>query len=300
MINQRIGSFIAALRKEQNLTQEQFAEKLGVSNRSVSRWENGNTLPDLSLMENICRITGVTLPELLEGNRLDSSTDCRNSIHLILALWDREKLAKIRILNIWFALGLAFLITAILSMRIFSLVEIWVLVVLGVFFQALGFYKNNCDPVLHDVEKEILATSDGTASMRNPEELLAYVRKSQSVGVRQYNKAFRQICANLAEHERVSFAMVANEYSIDGAPGIWHCGIAVTQDRIFFCGETVAGRFMTRMVMDVYNKNDIRSIQCTNRSIVVITERATLIIKGENIRCLGDKFDMAIHKEVRF
>ena len=145
MINQRIGSFIAALRKEQNLTQEQFAEKLGVSNRSVSRWENGNTLPDLSLMENICRITGVTLPELLEGNRLDSSTDCRNSIHLILALWDREKLAKIRILNIWFALGLAFLITAILSMRIFSLVEIWVLVVLGVFFQALGFYKNNCE-----------------------------------------------------------------------------------------------------------------------------------------------------------
>ena len=300
MINQRIGSFIAALRKEQNLTQEQFAEKLGVSNRSVSRWENGNTLPDLSLMENICRITGVTLPELLEGNRLDSSTDCRKSIHLILALWDREKLAKIRILNIWFALGLAFLITAILSMRIFSLVEIWVLVVLGVFFQALGFYKNNCDPVLHDVEKEILAASDGTASMCNPEELLAYVRKSQSVGVRQYNKAFRQICANLAEHERVSFAMVENEYSIDGAPGIWHCGIAVTQDRIFFCGETVAGRFMTRMVMDVYNKNDIRSIQCTNRSIVVITERATLIIKGENIRCLGDKFDMAIHKEVRF
>ena len=66
MINQRIGSFIAALRKEQNLTQEQFAEKLGVSNRSVSRWENGNTLPDLSLMEKICRITGVTLPELLE------------------------------------------------------------------------------------------------------------------------------------------------------------------------------------------------------------------------------------------
>ena len=41
MINRRIGSFIAALRKEQHLTQEQFAEKLGVSNRSVSRWENG-------------------------------------------------------------------------------------------------------------------------------------------------------------------------------------------------------------------------------------------------------------------
>ena len=41
MINKRISSFIATLRKEQNLTQEQFAEKLNVSNRSVSRWENG-------------------------------------------------------------------------------------------------------------------------------------------------------------------------------------------------------------------------------------------------------------------
>lgn len=41
MINQRIGSFIATLRKEQGLTQEQFAEKLGTTNRSVSRWETG-------------------------------------------------------------------------------------------------------------------------------------------------------------------------------------------------------------------------------------------------------------------
>ena len=62
MINRRIGAFIAALRREQKLTQEQFAEKLGVSNRSVSRWETGSTLPDLSVMESICQITGVPLP----------------------------------------------------------------------------------------------------------------------------------------------------------------------------------------------------------------------------------------------
>ena len=197
MINQRIGSFIAALRKEQNLTQEQFAEKLGVSNRSVSRWENGSTLPDLSLMENICRITGVTLPELLQGNRSDSSADSRNSIHLILALWNREKLAKIRILNIWFAVGLAFLIIAILSAKIFSLVEIWVLVGLGVFFQGLGFYENNCDPVLGDVEKEILATSDGTASMCNPEDvgLCQEVPECRSAPIQQsFSSDLRESC----------------------------------------------------------------------------------------------------------
>ena len=105
MINKRIGSFIAALRKEQGLTQEQLAEKLGVSNRSVSRWENGNTLPDLSLMQSICQITGVTLPELLSGARQDPSAERKDGILMVLALWEREKLAKIKTLNLCFALG---------------------------------------------------------------------------------------------------------------------------------------------------------------------------------------------------
>ena len=123
MINRRIGSFIATLRKEQNLTQEQFAEKLGVSNRSVSRWENGNTLPDFSIMQSICEITGITLPELLNGARQNPSTERTDSILLILALWDREKLAKSKTLNCWFACGLVTLLTAILSAEILSRVE---------------------------------------------------------------------------------------------------------------------------------------------------------------------------------
>ena len=50
-MNQRkIGNFIAELRKEKNMTQEQLAEKLGVSNKSISRWENGVTMPDYSLL----------------------------------------------------------------------------------------------------------------------------------------------------------------------------------------------------------------------------------------------------------
>ena len=99
MINRRIGAFIAALRREQKLTQEQFAEKLGVSNRSVSRWETGSTLPDLSVMESICQITGVTLPELLSGSREDPSDKGKNHALSILALWDRETRARSRTLN---------------------------------------------------------------------------------------------------------------------------------------------------------------------------------------------------------
>lgn len=297
MINHRIGSFIAALRKEQNLTQEQFAEKLGVSNRSVSRWENGSTLPDFSLMQSICQITGVTLPELLSGSREDPSDKGKNHVLSILALWDREKLEKNKTLNTWFALGLITLLTAILARGILSQPQTWVLVCLGVFFHGLGFYHNNRDSELTDGEKAILAAFGDAVAMRHPEELLSFARKHQNVSASQYKTAFREICEKLTEHERVFFAMVANEYSIGSAPGIWHCGIAVTQERLFLCGETIAGRFMTRTVMDIYDKKEILSLQCANRSIVMKTTRGTVTIKGENLSCLGEDFKNAVCPE---
>lgn len=66
-----VGKFIASLRKAKNLTQEQFAEILGVNNRSVSRWENGNCMPDLSLLQIISAELDVSVLELLEGKRKD-------------------------------------------------------------------------------------------------------------------------------------------------------------------------------------------------------------------------------------
>ena len=69
MDQQKIGRFIAQCRKEKSLTQEQLAETLGVSNRSVSRWENGNNLPDVSLFQPLCDALEITLEELLDGER---------------------------------------------------------------------------------------------------------------------------------------------------------------------------------------------------------------------------------------
>lgn len=297
MINRRIGAFIATLRKEQNLTQEQFAEKLGVSNRSVSRWENGKTLPDISLMQCICDITGVTLSELLSGARHDPSTERNDSLLLMLSLWDREKTAKTKTLNFRFALGLIFLLAAILSAGILSQAGTWLLVCLGILFHGLGFYHNNRDPKLTEGEKAILAASADAVTMRHPEELLSYARRFQNVSTPQYKSAFRAICEKLADQEQVFFAMVASEYSIGTAPGIWHAGIAVTQDRIFLCGEAMAGQIIPRTVMDIYKKADILSIQCTTRSILLKTAQTTVTIKGENISSLAEDFKAAIRSE---
>lgn len=66
----KIGKFIAQCRKEKKLTQEQLAEMLNTTNKSISKWENGNCLPDSSLYEPLCNILGITINELFVGQRI--------------------------------------------------------------------------------------------------------------------------------------------------------------------------------------------------------------------------------------
>ena len=69
MDQKKIGSFLRELRKEQGITQEQFAEKLGVSARTVSRWETGSNMPDISLLSEITDFYDVSIPEIIAGER---------------------------------------------------------------------------------------------------------------------------------------------------------------------------------------------------------------------------------------
>ena len=63
----KIGKFIAEKRKEQNLTQMTLAEKLGITDRAVSKWETGRSLPDASIMLQLCEILNITVNDLLSG-----------------------------------------------------------------------------------------------------------------------------------------------------------------------------------------------------------------------------------------
>lgn len=62
-----IGEFIAQRRREKNLTQAQLAERLGVSNKTVSKWETGKNMPDYSIIEVLCRELDITVSELMDG-----------------------------------------------------------------------------------------------------------------------------------------------------------------------------------------------------------------------------------------
>ena len=67
MNQQATGKFIALKRKEKNLTQEQLAEKLGVSNKTISKWETGKCMPDYAVVKSLCEELEITVAELMDG-----------------------------------------------------------------------------------------------------------------------------------------------------------------------------------------------------------------------------------------
>ena len=72
MNQEKIGKFIAENRKKKKLTQSELAERLGVTDRSISNWENGKNMPDLSLFKPLCDNLDITINELISGEKLNN------------------------------------------------------------------------------------------------------------------------------------------------------------------------------------------------------------------------------------
>ena len=90
-----IGSYIARKRKEQNLTQEQLVQQLGVSNKTISKWENGKCMPDYSIIEPLCDALHVTLPELMDGeDAADSSVRVYDDAQILDLLRRTQELER--------------------------------------------------------------------------------------------------------------------------------------------------------------------------------------------------------------
>ena len=81
-----IGKFIAKCRKEKKLTQTQLAEKLNITDRAVSKWETGKSMPDSSIMLELCEILGITVNELLSGKKVDMESYEKKADENLIAL----------------------------------------------------------------------------------------------------------------------------------------------------------------------------------------------------------------------
>lgn len=93
------GKFLSQKRKEKNLTQEQLAEKLGVSNKTISKWETGKSMPDYSIVKNLCSELEITIAELMDGEEAEEKSvrtyDNDQIIDLLRRTQELEKQKKL-------------------------------------------------------------------------------------------------------------------------------------------------------------------------------------------------------------
>ena len=80
----KIGKFIAECRKQKNLTQVQLSEKLGITDKAISKWERGIAMPDTSIMLELCDILGISVNELLGGEKISMENNNQKNEQLLL------------------------------------------------------------------------------------------------------------------------------------------------------------------------------------------------------------------------
>ncbi len=146
MDNTKIGKFIAEKRKEKKLTQEGLAEKLGVTAKTISRWENGNYMPDISLLKPLSEELGVTLNDLISGEKVDKEHYQEKLEENIISTIDytgkkvHERNKVIAGILIFFGLGLIFT-----AFTIFPSESSWgsIYSIFGLVISLIGFSKFN-------------------------------------------------------------------------------------------------------------------------------------------------------------
>lgn len=122
----KIGVFIAQMRKEKKYTQRQLADLLGISDKTVSKWERGNGLPEVSLMLPLCEALGITVNELLSGERLGEKAYREKAEENIVRLM-REKYSHLIVTAVISVLSTVFIVclSCYLSLRVTSAQATW-------------------------------------------------------------------------------------------------------------------------------------------------------------------------------
>lgn len=92
MDQEKVGKFIWNLRKEKHLTQQELAQKIGVTDRAVGNWENGRRLPDYTILKDLCNALGITVNELLSGEKLHENEYLENAEKTLVNL--RKQIEK--------------------------------------------------------------------------------------------------------------------------------------------------------------------------------------------------------------
>ena len=120
MDQEKIGKFISKVRKEKNITQEQLADKLHITNRAISKWENGICLPDVSIMMELCKILDISINDLFIGEKTKNNENSKKLEENILNLLKKEELQNKKLMRYELVIGLLSSITFIILIFIFN------------------------------------------------------------------------------------------------------------------------------------------------------------------------------------
>ena len=143
----KIGKFIAECRKNNNLTQMQLAEKLNITDRAISKWENGKGMPDSSIMLDLCNELKISVNELLSGEVLEmNGYNAKLEQNLIEMVKQKEQSDK-KMLRLEIVVGYISSITFLILIFVASYIEMqnWIkilLITFGIITFAIGMY--NC------------------------------------------------------------------------------------------------------------------------------------------------------------
>ena len=183
MNQEKTGKFILELRREKNMTQQELADKIGVTDRAISKWENGRGMPDLSLMIPLCKELDITINELISGEKIekkDYQSKLEENLLKTIDYTNRRIINKDKI----FKIVVGTIITIILMIGL-------------MFFVNVNRMHNN-DPVIFSTrgfkyappvdihEEEIISGVENYLLEKSKSEPKQYENEKTFVGIRTY------------------------------------------------------------------------------------------------------------------
>lgn len=131
----KIGKFIQEKRKEKGLTQSDLAEKLNVTDRAISKWENGNCIPDISNIPELCKILNITINDLFSGSVIDMKDNEKkleeNLLEMIRIKEQRDR--ELLVLEIFIGIIVSIIMFLCIITSSFVQMENWIRIILVVF-----------------------------------------------------------------------------------------------------------------------------------------------------------------------
>lgn len=274
----KTGKFIAELRKEKGMTQEQLGDRLGVNSRSVSRWENGHGMPDISLLLELADVLGVTVQELLEGSRREIESGnagvvTYEGLHTVVRYLNQERAAWKKQIDSSLKFSLLCVGTAMVLYIVF---ELWFaymgkagfglnagvssLLLIG-FIRILQCQRMNKEEYEFTTDQLESLMENQCPKMHTAKEMLYFLKSRQQPepDESKCEKILKAIETELKPGEAVEAVTQYGEYTRNALPMMWHPIIAFTDHRMIIGGERQKGMLMVEYDTESYEKDDILS-----------------------------------------